>query len=216
MPLEEILPADRNPKQHADLNASFEEFGYLDASVLDERTGQLIGGHGRIEKLVERRAAGAPAPEGIVVREDGVWLAPVQRGWSSRDDLHAEAAGIALNRYTELGGWNDGLLQSMLDEIGKSDLLTTVGFTIEDFDDLSSLVQEAGRDPGDTTNEVSTPADRLDGYAAAGIRSIILPMAAADYDELVRALTRLRSIWGLATNSDAVLRVTREAVNALS
>lgn len=138
MPLEEILPARRNPKLHADLDPSFDEFDFLDAVVLDERTGQLIGGHGRIEGLVARQAAGKAAPEGVKVDGDR-WLAPVQRGWRSRDDAHAEAAGIALNRYTEAGGWDFTLLSEMLGAL-PDNLVGSVGFSLADLDDLAGLL----------------------------------------------------------------------------
>ena len=54
------------------------------------------------------------APDGVTVAEDGRWLVPVVRGWASRDDAEALAAGIALNRGPELGGGDAGELASVL------------------------------------------------------------------------------------------------------
>lgn len=69
MPLDKIPAADRNPKAH-DLGAlvvAIATFGYAEPGLLDERTGKLIGGHGRLEALrairTYRAADGGIAPE---------------------------------------------------------------------------------------------------------------------------------------------------------
>lgn len=157
--LDTIRPAPRNAKRHTDLGPSFDEFGYMDSVIIDERTGLLIGGHGRTEKLAELRTAGADPPDGIRV-EDGRWLIPVQRGWSSRDDRHAEAAGIALNRLTELGGWDDRLLVEMLSDFpDTSTMLNTVGFSPTDMASLLASVaaEDAAEGPRATDDVPPEP-----------------------------------------------------------
>lgn len=136
MRLSEIAPATRNAKRHdqAHIDASMDEFGYIEAVVLDERTGQLIAGHGRCENLATRRARGQAPPEDITTDPEGEWLVPVQRGWSSRDDRQAEAAGIALNRATEKGGWDERLLHEMLGDLMiESAVPPAVGFSDDEF-----------------------------------------------------------------------------------
>jgi hypothetical protein len=160
-PLADLLPADNNPKLHVDLGASFDEFGYMEPVMIDERTGRLVGGHGRIESLQARQRAGKPPPDGVMVR-GGRWCVPTIRGWSSRDDEHADAALVALNRYTELGGWNDRALAAMLEGIDNADddLLTSAGWTSKE---LSKLLADLPDLPDDTDNperRTTTPADQ--------------------------------------------------------
>jgi DNA modification methylase len=119
LPLEEIREAASNPKEHdlARLDASFARNGFVSPMIVEEDSGKLVAGHGRLEALRKRKAAGKPAPDGIKVAEDGAWLAPVVRGVSLGD----KAAGYILadNRLVELGGWNQEGLVLMLNEIAK-------------------------------------------------------------------------------------------------
>jgi hypothetical protein len=89
--VDEILPAERNPKLHAarDIDASITRFGFVEPIVMDERTGRLVAGHGRLEDLLTKQQGGGAPPDGIVVDEQGRWRVPVVRGWSSADDAEA-------------------------------------------------------------------------------------------------------------------------------
>lgn len=64
VPLDELKPAERNPKRHAGdaIQASIGKFGYVEPIVLDERTGRLVAGHGRLEALLAERDSGKPPP----------------------------------------------------------------------------------------------------------------------------------------------------------
>lgn len=116
--LDDLLarPAPRNPKNHdeAGIRASVTRHGFVEAPTIDERTGRLVAGHGRLGDLAARKAAGEEPPEGIEVDEGGEWLVPTQRGWASRSDRDAEAYVVAANKLTESGGWDDELLAQML------------------------------------------------------------------------------------------------------
>lgn len=141
MPLDELLSAERNPKDHAPavIAASVDRFGYIEAIVLDERTGRIVAGHGRRDDVARRRADGLDAPKHIRV-EDGVWLVPVSRGWESKDDDEASAAGIALNQGTIAGGWIRDALFSDLDALSRSTAgLDGTGFSLADLADLAVL-----------------------------------------------------------------------------
>lgn len=68
-------------------------------------------------------------PEGVKIGDDGVWLVPILRGWTSRSDADAEAYLVAANRLTERGGWDHGMfelvMQTMIAEAaarGQADL----------------------------------------------------------------------------------------------
>lgn len=153
MALRDLVPHPGNPKDH-DLdviNASVARFGYIEPVVLDERTRRLISGHGRTETLLAMEQAGQQPPDGITIDPDsGAWLAPVVVGWSSRSDAEANAAVIALNRATELGGWVDESLLTMLDQLAEiDDGLDGVGFDTADIDELRDRLAQLDADSGD-------------------------------------------------------------------
>jgi hypothetical protein len=110
----------RNVKGHDvdSLQEAMAEFGFTDPIELDERTGLLAAGHGRVDVLAEALARGFAPPEGVVEERlpDGGrrWLAPVIRGWESRDDTDAERYMAVANRLTEAGGWDAPALADML------------------------------------------------------------------------------------------------------
>lgn len=134
MLLSEIKRAPRNAKGHSEeLKRSIKRWGYVDPMILDERTGRLVAGHGRLEELLEAMAASKPPPEGILVDKRG-WLAPVYRGWTSSNDKEAEGFLLANNRLTEVGGWNEGVLAEMLADLGPD--LAGTGWTEEEVAEL--------------------------------------------------------------------------------
>lgn len=65
---------------------------------------------------MRRRDGGDTPPEGVVVR-DGTWLIPVTRGWASKDDDDAHAAGLVLNQATIAGGYKPDELPDLLAEL---------------------------------------------------------------------------------------------------
>lgn len=159
-PISSIKVNPRNPKAHADelIDGSIGRFGLLDLITLDERTDQIVSGHGRLDALLARRDRGESPPEGIRLDADGEWLVPVVAGWASRTDTEATAALIALNRTTELGGWVDETLLGLLDELAAEGdgALTVTGFTEDDFHDLRARL--GGREA-----DLDDLADQWDG-----------------------------------------------------
>ena len=74
MRLAEVQSAKRNPKRHSeDIGASIGRFGYADGVILDERTGRLVAGHGRLDELRRMQAEGEEPPDGIRVNGED-WL----------------------------------------------------------------------------------------------------------------------------------------------
>lgn len=235
MPLDEMPDALVNPKRHDQegIADSMGEFAFMDPIVLDERTGRLVAGHGRRDTLRWMRENQRPAPEGITVREDGAWLAPVVRGWASRDDDHAHAAGIAINRQPERGGWDETELGTVLRQLESSDpaLTFAAGFTVDDIDDLVAELDEqfrtspgpadADRDgeddgwDGDTDGNVRQDKsiyDLRDAYALSDQRQVSLMYAGDQYVWMVDKLRELAGRFGVDSNSDVVLRLVEQAV----
>lgn len=148
LPLDQVPPALRNPKRH-DLDAieaSFAAHGFYQAVVVDERTGRLVAGHGRLEALRRRRdRGGREAPPGIILGPDSAWLVPVSRGWRSRDDQEAEEVMLADNRLVELGGYDLQVLLTMLKGIAvKNATLHGTGYNPGD---LHALLRKIGPKP---------------------------------------------------------------------
>lgn len=151
LPLVDLDPNPRNPKDHRlDLiDRSFDEFGYTEPLVMDERTGKLLAGHGRVEQLTARVAQGLPAPDNVRVEPDGTWSVPVTRGVQSRDDQHAEAYLVAANHISEMGGWVDRPLADLLRGLADTPLLAVTGYSQDDVLDLEALLAP----PKDTKTE---------------------------------------------------------------
>jgi DNA modification methylase len=135
-----LVGALKNPKRHAEehLDASFNRFGFTEPLVLDERTGRLVAGHGRLAALLRLREKHGQPPEGVDVSAAGEWTVPVVRGWSSRNDKEADAYVVASNQITIAGGWDDGELVELLR--GLEGQLSGVGFSEEE---LSKLIDSA-------------------------------------------------------------------------
>lgn len=140
--LNHVQRARRNPKQHDETSiaASLTRFGLGELPLIDERTGLLVAGEGRINQLTALRDADKLSPpDGVHLADDGDWLVPVICGWASADDTEAEAYLIASNRLSERGGW-DGLgLAEMLAALDGE--LSGVGY---DADELEALMRDTG------------------------------------------------------------------------
>lgn len=165
MPLDDLLerrhPA--NVKGHDDngITASIDRFGFTTPPEIDERTGKLAAGHGRVDRLAHQRDSGDlinNAPDGVLIDDDGIWHIPVVRGWASTDDLEAQAYMITTNRLTETGGWDVPELASQLTEIlDNADAGLPPGF---DVDSYNALLAELA--PPDFTPTDGTDQPRLD------------------------------------------------------
>ena len=144
VPLTDLAPSDGNPKRH-ELERIIEAItshGFIDQPIADERTGRIISGHGRRESLIEMQARGTPLPRGLILDEDGGWLVPVQRGWSSRDDYEAQAVIIKLNRIPEAGGWDSRALATYLEDLatGDAELFDSLAYSDDEMDTLLARV----------------------------------------------------------------------------
>lgn len=141
--IDELQPDARNPKAHAQaaLASSMKRFGYTSPIEVDERTGKIVSGHGRLERLLEDREAGREPPDGVV-EKDGRWLAPVVRGWSSKDDAEALAYIVAANTITEVGEWDFAKLADTFAELSAVDftLIEPTGWTAKEAKDLIDLM----------------------------------------------------------------------------
>ena len=159
--LSSLKPAKRNPKRHhiETVLASMLRFGYNVPMLLDERTGRLVAGHGRMEALKAAKASGQEPPDRIRVK-DGHWLVPVIRGVAFTDDKEAEAYLLADNQTTIVGGWDDKELKEILASLEADGGLVGTGF--EDlFQEQSELEQD------DATQLIDRAAELQKKWATA-------------------------------------------------
>jgi hypothetical protein len=134
----------RNPKDHdiGAISRSVNRFGFTAPVIIDERTGYLAAGHGRIDTLAQLKAQGKEPPANVQTQDfDGDWMVPVVRGVAFNSDAEIEAYLVADNRLTILGGWNEPELASLLQDLAAQDtaLLEATGY---DADDLQALLDE--------------------------------------------------------------------------
>lgn len=136
--LDDLRGNPENPKGHdGELIAqSLDRFGLVEPQTLDERTGLLVAGHGRLDELRAKQDAGTAPPDGIRLR-GSKWYVPVVHGWSSADDAEALAYLVTSNQSTIAGGWDLPRLGDVLSQVQTTDLgLVATGYTSETLDEL--------------------------------------------------------------------------------
>lgn len=223
-PLPQVQRAPRNPRRHdeAGIRSSLSGFGVVDLPVIDERTGRLVSGHGRLDQLLDLHRAGEEAPDGVLV-QDGTWLVPVVRGWSSGSDAEAEAYLVATNKISENGGWDTGLDEILSGLVSTDwDLATLTGFTAAELEELIAdpqpvMVHEAvpatGATYAETADQEATRAAVVATQiprAAQGLTEMILVYTEEDRAEVARQVTAVRTVLGGDLKvSEVVLRALR-------
>ena len=133
-----LLRAPRNPKQHdlAALHQSMTRWGFTQPLALNEATGKLVEGHGRLDVLHALKAEGTTPPTRITVK-GSAWFVPVVRGLSFPTD--AEAYLMAANQRTIAGGWDEGLLGETLANLRDAHTsLDGLGFDQNQLDQLAA------------------------------------------------------------------------------
>jgi len=132
-----LVRAPRNPKEHdvGLLRASLGRFGFVTPILLDDATGRIVAGHGRLDALQQLKATGGSPPERVRV-EDGRWLVPVIRGVAFASPVEAESYLVADNQTTILGGWDEARLADLLADLAAQQALAGTGFDAADVDAL--------------------------------------------------------------------------------
>jgi ParB-like chromosome segregation protein Spo0J len=114
----ELIPYARNAKKHppeqvAQIAASIREWGVCVPILVDE-DGMVIAGHGRLQAAQKLGLAEVPVM--------------VAKGWTR---AQKQAYGLADNKLTENGGWDEELLRVELGDLQEQnpDLLPLIGFS---------------------------------------------------------------------------------------
>lgn len=211
--LADVVPADRNPKAHdaATIDRSLRKFGYVELIAEDGRTGRLVAGHGRLERLVVWEKEGREPPGGVLVAADGTWRVPVLVGWSSVDDAEAAAYLLISNRASERGGWQRKPLAEFLADLdSEASDLRELGWSDDEY---AALVTETGvkaeREGGfldDLAAGAGSPEDPRKRPArgpGADVVDLRFPMADRERDEAVALLRRHQRALTDAGKADA-------------
>lgn len=185
--LEEIVRWPRNPKDHDTLaiQKSMKRFGFVMPVLLDEKSGKLMAGHGRIDSLMKIRESNLEPPLRVEV-VDGQWRIPVIRGISFANDAEAEAYLLADNRLSEIGGWRKDLLADILQEMvdGEDDLLEGTGFEI---DEVAAMLA-VGKDKPSLEDLENQYGSHDDSEFWPVVKVKISPAVKAKFDTLMEAL----------------------------
>ncbi|AWI32670.1 ParB N-terminal domain-containing protein [Streptomyces tirandamycinicus] len=178
IPLTDLPPDPANPKKHEieRIIQSIKDHGFIDTPVVDERTNLVIAGHGRRASLIEMQVRGEPVPDGLLLDDDGGWLVPVTRGWSSTSDRQAHAVLILLNRLSAAGGWDPGALAEILEDLATSDadLFDSLCISDDEMEELLRQVDPEGLPQGPDGSDAPEKEPQLgddfpdDGYADSG------------------------------------------------
>lgn len=136
---EEVQKWPRNPKDHDlhEIRKSFIRFGFTSPILMDEGTGKLVAGHGRLETLQLMWDNNQEPPNRVAIDNEGKWLIPVLRGVTFDNYAEAESYLLADNRLSETGGWKKDVLSEILQEMQDVDgLLEGTGFDEADVADI--------------------------------------------------------------------------------
>lgn len=166
LPLAELRKYPRNPKDHdlGALHESIARFGFRGAIMVDETSGCLAEGHGRVDALWQLKVRGEKPPRGVRVQGDQ-WLVPAIVGDGFADTKELEAWLIASNRTTMLGGWDEPLLADVLAGLKMDEALAGIGF---DGDDLDALLRSQADGFVERDGDKRAKYDFLSGEQVAG------------------------------------------------
>lgn len=151
--LSEITEADRNVKDHdiGAIHESMNRFGFTSPLLMNESTGKLVAGHGRVEALRQKKQFNEDRPANIEESDDGDWLVPVIRGVYFANEEEAQAYLLADNRLTELGGWDTNALLEELQILAENSGLEGTGFDDADLNNLMQEYESASEDGTDSS-----------------------------------------------------------------
>jgi hypothetical protein len=203
--LDDVRRWPRNPKMHnhALLDESFKRWGFVQPLLLDERSGRLTAGHGRLETLQRAKESGAPPPARVRVDGEGNWLVPVLRGIAFKDDAEAEAYLLADNRLAEIGGWDDAALAAVLRDVSNVSM-EGVGWSDTEVALLMRTVSE-------TTNgyapRVQAGDASLDTFLNNQIRQVVIYLPGEKYDETLKRIGEVMTSNALLSHTDVFLHL---------
>ena len=128
VPISSLHLDPANARLHGEKNlesihGSLKRFDQVEPLVVQKGTGRVIGGNGRLSVMKQ-----IGWTECDVVEVD-------------LDDMNATALGIALNRSSSLGEWDDATLSKILSELEAGNALDGIGYSQQDMADLAAKIE---------------------------------------------------------------------------
>ena len=159
----------RNARVHdlPKIKESLAANGFVSPPMINEKTGRLVFGHGRVKALVEMRFVDPTKPPARVrLMKNGDWSVPTLRGLSFDSQSDALRYLVADNRMSELASWEMPDLGAMLSELRDQNKLIGTGYSSDDVDAILKEVHDAlnRTAPGDD----STPEPPVDPITKLG------------------------------------------------
>lgn len=206
VPLDSINGWARNYKEHDidQISESFKRFGFVNPIIVDEKSGKIVAGHGRIDALRELKESGEEAPGNIKIKDDE-WLVPVVRGVYFKDEGEGEAYLITDNRTVEIGGKNEELLAEMLRDLANSEKDNPLQGTGYDQQDIDFMIQQAN--PSEEENIGKLPTEIYETYAGGSIKQIVLYFDAEEYEKVLERLEVIMDEEGLDSHTEVFLKM---------
>tara|TARA_Y100000004_G_scaffold71709_1_gene80588 strand:+ start:2242 stop:2913 length:672 start_codon:yes stop_codon:yes gene_type:complete len=204
--LDDIIGADNNPKDHdlGVLYQSMKRFGFTNPIIMNESTGKLLAGHGRLQTLKMLRDNGEKAPDRIQVEVDTgdknieYWYVPVLYGVSIDNVSEAQAYLIADNRLTELGGWKPmDLMDSLTEILEETGNLDGTGY---DLDDVETILADIERDTFEV-EDTMTQLDTEETEVAIAVGRYKFKVDAEDFyewEEMAQSTTNSKDVVDIA------------------
>lgn len=156
---------EENPKEHniGEIVQSIKRFGFIELPVVNDTTGFLVAGHGRVTALQFMYQDAEELPKYIEVEKDTKeWLIPTLHV-TFDTDIEAKAYLIASNTLTIDGGWNEAKLLEMLAEIDAiTQNLSGIGFDSDDITDMINNQDDPlifDDDMGQESNYIKIPVE---------------------------------------------------------
>lgn len=165
--IDKLVKWPKNPKLHSpeNIEKSFNRFGFVNPIIVDEKTGRIVAGHGRIDTAQKMKVLGLEPPE-RVLRKGKDWLLPVVRGVRFENDREAEAYLIADNQLTMSEGFDNAALSTMIKHL-QGDQLAVIGMTDDVIKSLQSPISivkngdSSTQETEDQTAEETKSEDRF-------------------------------------------------------
>lgn len=193
-----LTPDPKNARVHNKKNieaiaSSLREFGQRTPIVLQRRPeGELIvrKGNGTVEAA---KSLGWKEIEALVFEED---------------DVKAQAYAIADNRTGELAEWDETILAELLDDLASEYDVNDLGFDINEFSELMSLLEEPELEIG-LEQKSSTPGALPVLPEPSHVRMVQLFLNSDNIDEFLDCIETIKARYGYENVTEAVFGVCK-------
>jgi hypothetical protein len=189
MRLADVPRFDKNPRVHDldKIEKSIQAYGFVSPLLLDEKTGKLVAGHGRLEALESLRDQGEKPPKRVKTDGDGNWLVPVVRGIAFKDANEAAGYLISDNRVSEVGGWDESLLRELVTDLREVEFDTSaLGWSEQALDKL--LAADSKESSSQKLNLSSGAGGDDLGVGQDGMRLVPIYLDKASYQPTVERM----------------------------